>query len=566
MCKQGVKPMPLNDEGMLDNDQAKMILQKMVDAGRAGVFTWDIDKNRFRVMETFTGRTFDQINTLEEFLHKMVFHKDVRMALQDLNNFMTGVDASYQSTFRILDYNGEIRWLFIKGTMQSENRMSAIMYDVTEGNLRQGHDLRTNLMNNDTFMRKLDLAIQCGKDTNQNGALLYIDIGNLHSILNRHGFDFGSSILYKFSRILLEFVGEQDDVARFPYDKFMILLNGITALPEVEQIAQSIITLFDEPIFVEGKKIYLNINMGVTLFPEASSDVDELMRFSDFTINHARQSGHKSAVFFDSELMDSYNREMDIENELPSAIYNEELYLAYQPQLDLKNHRINGFEVLVRWTNRNIGFVSPGEFIPVAEKKGYIVGIGRWIREESFKTARRWLDLGIEFEKLSINISTVEIKQKDFKEQLLYLCDRYNIEPRMIELEITERTFMAIEDGEVNLFNDIVKEGFKIALDDFGTGYSNLRSLLNFQINTLKLDKSVIDNIKDLKQRHIILGIIGAKTYLYDEIVAEGVEDKETMAILEELGFDTIQGYYFSRPMSRDDMEQFIFDFKATKK
>ena len=566
MRKQGVKPMPLNDEGMLDNDQAKMILQKMVDAGRAGVFTWDIDKNRFRVMETFTGRTFDQINTLEEFLHKMVFHKDVRMALQDLNNFMTGVDASYQSTFRILDYNGEIRWLFIKGTMQSENRMSAIMYDVTEGNLRQGHDLRTNLMNNDTFMRKLDLAIQSGKDTDQNGALLYIDIGNFHSILNRYGFDFGSSILYKFSRILLEFVGEQDDVARFPYDKFMILLNGITALPEVEQIAQSIITLFDEPIFVEGKKIYLNINMGVTLFPEASSDVDELMRFSDFTINHARQSGHKSAVFFDSELMDSYNREMDIENELPSAIYNEELYLAYQPQLDLKTNRINGFEVLVRWTNRNIGFVSPGEFIPVAEKKGYIVGIGRWIREESFKTARRWLDLGIEFEKLSINISTVEIKQKDFKEQLLYLCDRYNIEPRMIELEITERTFMAIEDGEVNLFNDIVKEGFKIALDDFGTGYSNLRSLLNFQINTLKLDKSVIDNIKDLKQRHIILGIIGAKTYLYDEIVAEGVEDKETMAILEELGFDTIQGYYFSRPLSRDDMEQFIFDFKATKK
>ena len=136
----------------------------------------------------------------------------------------------------------------------------------------------------------------------------------------------------------------------------------------------------------------------------------------------------------------------------------------------------------------------------------------------------------------------------------------------MIELEITERTFMAMEDGEENLFNDIIKEGFKIALDDFGTGYSNLRSLLNFHINTLKLDKSVIDNIKDHKQRHIILGIIGAKTFLYDEIVAEGVEDKETMAILTDLGFDTIQGYYFSRPLSRDDLEQFIFDFKAAKR
>lgn len=564
MCKRGVKRMPFNDEGMLDNDQAKIILQNMVDAGRAGLFSWDIDKNRFQVMETFTGKTFNQINTLEEFLHEMVFHKDVRLALQDLNRFMTGVDDSYQSTFRILDYNGEIRWLFTKGTMQSENRMSAMMYDVTEGNLQQGHDHRTNLMNSDTFMRKLKNAIQCTKDADQHGALLYIDIGNFHSIINKHGFEFGSQILHKFSRILLEFVGKQDEIGRFPYDKFMILLNDITALPEVEQTAQSISSFFDEPIYIEGKQIYLNINIGITLFPDASLDVDELMRYSDFAINHARQSGNQSAVFFDSELMASYNREMDIENELPTAIYNQELSLVYQPQLGLRNKDITGFEVLVRWNNKNLGFVSPGEFIPIAEEKGYIVAIGRWIREESLKTARIWLDRGIEFEKLSINISTVEIAQKGFKEQLLHLCARYNIEPRMIELEITERTFMMTEDDENNIFTEIVKEGFKIALDDFGTGYSNLRSLTAFQINTLKLDKSLIDNIKDYKQRHIILGILGAKTYLYDEIVAEGVEDKETLDILSDLGFDTIQGYYFCRPLSRSDMEQFISAFRAT--
>lgn len=556
--------MPFDDKGMLDNDQAKIMLQNMIKVGRAGLFSWNIDDDQFHVMETFTGRTFEHVNTLEEFLREMVFHKDIEIVLHDLKHFLTNIDAGFQSTFRILDSDGKIRWLLAKGSVVPGNRMSAIMYDVTEGNLQQGHDLKTNLMNNDTFMRKLAHAIDSAEKSDQHGALLYIDISNFHSIINRHGFEFGNLILHKFSRIILGFVGEQDEIARFPYDKFMILLNNVSSLSDIEKRALDIITIFEDPITVNGEQIYLNINMGITLFPEASSDVDELMRYSDFTINHARQSGSNTAIFFDSELMASYNRELDIENELPTAIYNQELSLVYQPQLNLVNNEINGFEVLVRWKNKNLGFVSPGEFIPIAEDKGYIVAFGRWIREESLKIARRWLDMGIKFEKISINISTVELTQKNFKEQLLNLCDRYNIEPRMIELEITERTFMVIEDDENNIFNELIIEGFKIALDDFGTGYSNLRSLTAFEIDTLKLDKSLIDNIKDHKQKHIIKGILEAKNFLYHEIVAEGVEDKETMDILSELGFDTIQGYYFSHPLSRSDMERFIFDFNRS--
>lgn len=566
MCKQGGKPMPFEENGLLDNDQAKMMLQNMVNARRVGLFSWAIDNDTFQVMELLTGRTFDHVHTLEEFLQEMVYHKDIELALQDLDNFATGIESGFQSTFRILDMEGKIRWIFAKGTMVPGNKMSAIMYDVTEGNLQQGHDLNTNLMNSDTFMRKLAHAIDYVEKTDQHGALLYIDIGNFHSIINRHGFEFGGSILQKFSRTLLGFVGKQDEIARFPYDKFMILLNNISTLAEVEERTEEISSLFDGPIYVEGEQIHLNVNMGVTFFPDASSDVDELMRYSDFTINHARQSGNNSAVFFDLELMASYNREMDIENELPTAIFNQELSLVYQPQLDLVSNEINGFEVLVRWKNKKLGFVSPAEFIPIAEEKGYIVTIGRWIREESMRTARRWLDMGIDFEKISINISTVEIMQKDFKEQLIDLCEAYGIEPRMVELEITERTFMVTENDEDNIFTEIVKEGFKIALDDFGTGYSNLRSLTAFEIDTLKLDKSLIDNIRNHKQKHIIKGILSAKGYLYHEIVAEGVEDKKTMDILSDLGFDTVQGYYFSRPLHRSDMERFIFDYKLTKK
>lgn len=558
--------MPNNNHRMLENNQAQMILQNMVEAGRIGLFSWDFENQHFDVMETFTGKSFNEVRTLEDFINEMVFHKDRLTALQDLEKFMENKTQSYQSTFRIIDFYGNIRWLFIKGTMVSEKSMRAIMYDVTEGNLQQGHDMTTNLMNNVTFTRKLKNIVAYAKEHNQHGALLYIDIANFHVIINKYGFDFGGRILYKVSRILVEFISTKDDIARFPYDKFMILLNNITGLPEVELTAKAISTLFEEPLTINGEQIYLNINIGITLFPEASSDVEELIRFSAFTINHARQTGNDAAVYFNSELMATYNREMDIENELPSAIKNKELSLVYQPLLDLKHHEISGFEVLVRWTNKNLGPVSPGEFIPIAEDKGYIVAIGRWIREESIKTARKWLDMGITFNKFSINISTVEISQKDFKEHLVYLCQRYAIKPEMVELEITERTIMATEDDEDNIFTEIQKAGFKIALDDFGTGYSNLRSLTSFNIDTLKLDKSLIDNIKDIKQRHIIKGILGARNYLYSEIVAEGVEDKETLKILSTLGFDTVQGYYFSKPLSKKQMEQFFLGFNKEEK
>lgn len=256
---------------------------------------------------------------------------------------------------------------------------------------------------------------------------------------------------------------------------------------------------------------------------------------------------------------------MDIENELPTAIPNKELFLVYQPQLELKSNKIIGFETLVRWNNKHLGFVSPAEFIVVAENKGYIVPIGRWIRKESIKTARSWLDQGIDFEKISINISSVEILQKDFKDRLIKVCRKYNVDPKMIELEITERTLLRMDEENSNVVSELIDEGFKMALDDFGTGYSNLSTLLTFDIHTLKLDKSLIDNLGNQKQLHILKGIIASKKHLYQNLVAEGVETKATVDILSELGCDSIQGYHFSKPLPKEEMEQFVADFEKNR-
>ena len=345
----------------------------------------------------------------------------------------------------------------------------------------------------------------------------------------------------------------------------MLHLDNIHELDQVERIAKKITTMFESPILVDGQYIYLNINIGITFYPEVSTDIDELMRICNFAISHSRKSGSHAAIFTDSSLFASYNRDMEIENELPTALLNEEMFLVFQPQLNIKTNKISGVEVLLRWENKNIGKVSPADFIPVAEEKGFIVSIGRWIREESIKTARKWLDDGITFEKISINISCIEIFQRDFKDHLLALCHQFNIKPQMIELEITERTFMNTEGNQRNVVSELSKEGFKISLDDFGTGYSNLRSLLEFNIHTLKLDKSLIDKITDPRMNYLLRGILSTERYLYTTILAEGVEDEKTAAILSDLGFDTIQGYYFSKPLPTNEVEAFITDFNAGK-
>lgn len=169
--------------------------------------------------------------------------------------------------------------------------------------------------------------------------------------------------------------------------------------------------------------------------------------------------------------------------------------------------------------------------------------------------------MGLDFDKISINISPIEILQKDFKKRLLALCERYEIDPEMIELELTERTFTNTEGEKKYLINELLHEGFRIALDDFGTGYSNLRSLIDFDIDTLKLDKSLIDKMKERSVQYIIQGIVSAQNHLYHDLVAEGVEDAETLSILSHLGVEKIQGYFFSKPLSKSDMEAFMLDF-----
>lgn len=550
--------MLINQEGKINSSQALAILEGIIQTGEIGLFFWHINEEKFEIIEKISGYPYNEAVSLPHFIEKVVIKKDQELVYQDLEAFIAGDLAHYESTFRVCDKSGNIKWIFCKGRRITETSLGVIMYDVTGNKFTKGNDPNTGLLKGRYFMRKLNNSIKHAQHLQRTGALIYIEIDNLLILINKYGFSFANEAVTQFSRKLTKFLGEYDELARFPYEKFMLLLNNVEDVSKVETVSREILEIFKEPMNLNGIHVCLDISLGITLFPEVSTDADELMRFSDYAIGYSRSKGSNKVTFFDSELMESYIRKKNIQNELPNAIVNQELSLVFQPQFNLRTREITGLEVLSRWNSLNLGFVSPAEFIPLAEDSGFIVKIGEWVAEESIKTARKWLDQGFDFNKLSINVSPLEFQQADFQEKLLEKCHRYNIAAERIELEITEGLLFSANETNKDKIKRLISAGFKIALDDFGTGYSNYTSLIEFDFSTLKIDKSLVGNITDERWQYIVKNIIGFRKYMNYNIIAEGVETKEEAEVLLELGCDNIQGYYFSKPLSLDKTEAFL--------
>ena len=315
---------------------------------------------------------------------------------------------------------------------------------------------------------------------------------------------------------------------------------------------------FKKPIKIEDTQIYFELNMGVTIFPDHSSNTDELLKFSQLALNESKLKGTNKCALYTKELSESNNRQLLIKSKLPQAINNNELYLNYQPQFDASNKKLIGFEALLRWNNSEIGNIPPAEFIPIAEYKGYITKIGRFVLEESLKTASKWREQGYKFEFMAVNISCKELQEIDFVDNLINLCKRYKIPHSLLEIELTERILMKSNKRNLRIIEELSENGFKIALDDFGIGYSNFNSILNFHFQTLKIDKSMIDNIESNKRKLIIKSIIETSNHFDYKVTAEGVETKEQLDILVGLGCNRIQGYYLSKPLPAEKLEELL--------
>ncbi|WP_291702749.1 GGDEF and EAL domain-containing protein [Clostridium sp.] len=548
-------------EGNIENCE---IYKRVLSGGDFGFFEWNTYENKLLIskkIEEIVGYKFDGIKDMYEFINVIAYEEDVILAKKHLCDYINGVLTSYGSTFRIRTQNGDIRWVFIKGKIfkdkiENYNLISGVMVDVTEDKVFEGCDRLTKIPNRAFFVEKLNNLIKINKVQNKKGALIHIDIDNFKTLNDNFSHHFADMILKLFSQLITNLLGKYGEVARLGGDEFIIFIYEFDDIEEIEKICSKIQERIKEPFEIMEKQIYITASLGVAVFPDDSLDINELLKFCDFAMYKSKLNGKNICTFFDKQISEAYFRKLLIESELKNSIKNNELYIFYQPQINALDNKVMGIEALLRWNNDKLGNVSPAEFIPIAENIGYITQIGNWVLDKSLEMARIWKNKGYELNTISVNISSTQIKRSDFKDTVINTCLKYDIQPSFLEIEITEATLVCKD--SIKVLNELIDSGVNLAIDDFGTGYSSLNYLTLLPVNTLKIDKSFIDNIQSENNQAVIKSIVYLSKSLKYKIITEGVETKEQVDLLFNLGCNIIQGYYFSKPIAEKEIENLL--------
>jgi diguanylate cyclase (GGDEF)-like protein/PAS domain S-box-containing protein len=421
------------------------------------------------------------------------------------------------------------------------------------------HDHLTGLPNRLNLQESLDHAIKTAKRSGKKLALLFIDLDRFKIINDTLGHHIGDEMLKVISVKIRGVLRESDILARVGGDEFVVLMEDAKSEKDAAQVAWKIISVIKEPIFVEDYTLNTTASVGIAIYPDDGKDVETIIKNADSAMYKAKDEGKDNYQFFTKKLSDMITHRMKIENALRDAIKNKELFLVYQPQYDLKNRKTISVEALLRWNSKELGFISPTDFIPIAEESGMIVPIGEWVFENACKEYLRLKEKGLVLERMCINVSSIRFREENAVAKFEETIKRVGIEAQNVEIEITERYIMEHTEQNLNILDKLRNIGFRISVDDFGTGYSSMSYLKTLPLDTIKIDKSFIDKILyHSKDMQITKAIITLSKSLGYSVVAEGIETKEQEIFLRENDCDIGQGYYFSKPLVSKDLEKFL--------
>ena len=431
------------------------------------------------------------------------------------------------------------------------------------------HDALTGLPNRLFLSRQVNLLLDQSRsrpnsreeDKNEyDFALLFLDLDRFKLINDSLGHHVGDVFLQKVSEKLSKCLRKDDVVVRLGGDEFCILMISIHSAKAAINLASRILKALKEPVLVEKHSLITSASIGIRLANTLNADADEVLADADAAMYQAKHQGKNCFCLFDSDIKDLVTSRMTMENDLREAIANKVLYLVYQPVLDIVSGEVVGFEALLRWRHASKGFISPDQFIPVAEETGLIVELGEFVAESSVKAL-------IDFSKssktkkmfININVSTIQILSRTFDDYIRKLILKNNIEPSLLNIEITESILIEDYKAATNFVREIKAMGLNIYLDDFGTGFSSLSYLHQFPFDVIKLDKSFVDLMdKGDKNLAIVESIASMANNLNMKIVAEGIEDEKQLEKLKKFDYHFGQGYYFSRPIPFDEIETYL--------
>lgn len=480
---------------------------------------------------------------------------------------------------RVVLPSGGVRHVQLRGERpeSGESVMQGTIQDVTQQQRSQEKIRRlahvdglTGLANRRRFMEQLERARERAWRSGGAMALLYLDLDQFKRINDTLGHSAGDEVLRTVAEVLFDNVrptdliarpsdGEDPEISRLGGDEFAILLTEISSRDDARRVAERILVALPKPIQVEGHAISSTGSIGIAVYPDDGDDVETLLKHADRALYHAKEEGRNNYEFFSEALNAGALKRLTMESRLRNAIETQTLRLFYQPRFDVVTERVVAAEALMRWTDSELGSVSPREFIVTAEETGLIIPLGAWALGEACRQSMRWAGAGLRQVPISVNVSTAQFRRDDLVGTVADALAKSGLSPTLLELEITESLMLQDDDDAATALRELRAMGIRVALDDFGTGYSSLSYLARYPLDALKLDRSLVRDVaNDPHARDIAAAMISMAHLLGLDVVAEGVDQREQLDFLKEQRCNEVQGWLLAEALPPADFARFL--------
>ncbi|MCK9444278.1 MAG: EAL domain-containing protein [Tissierellaceae bacterium] len=557
------------NELTISNKRYEMI----VDGAHDGIWDWDLVNEIYffsLANKDIFGYSEGELNHDIEEWRGLMHPDDVKEAFEYLDQYLASKEGYYSNNYRIRTKGGEYRWIASSGRALWNKdgvpiRIAGSHTDITEQKIMEQKlyelayfDQLTKLPNLEWLKEKGEELINQAKKDNKELAFLYVDVDDFRNINEIMGHEIGDKLIVHISNTVLGNIRSPHLVARLGGDEFGVFLVDIDRDTLMDKIEDNI-QFIRKPWVLEGHTFYITISVGIAIFPDNGNNFLTLLQNADTALSFAKESGKDRCMLFTQEMQENTKKFVEMDSDLRIALENQEFQLYYQPQFYIKTNEVVGAEALIRWKHPKRGFIPPMEFIPFAEKIGYIDPISKWVFETACKQKLNWNKEGYKPLKISINLSGEMLSFAGLVQGTMEILEENEIEDFGIEIELTETALMADFENSVQVLEELKDLNITISLDDFGTGYSSLTYLRVLPIDVIKIDRQFINGIgKSDKEDDIIKYIIELSHMLGLKVVAEGVETKEQLDFLRENNCDIAQGYYFARPMPSEKMKKYL--------
>ena len=568
-----------------DLAQSKGLLRSVVDTVPMRIFWKDKDLRYLGGNALFVKDA--SLSNQDELIGKSDFElpwkAEAQGYIDDDNLVINSQQAKLYYEERQTQANGETVWLstskvplknasgetigilgaYMDVTKQKE-AMTALKKAKNELGYQAEHDALTGLPNRFLYFDRLREAIKKTSRTHEMVAVIFLDLDRFKEINDSLGHEIGDEVIKLLGKRLELELREIDTIARFGGDEFVILIEAVTDLEDIEKIVQKIVLSMQEPFELQNHQLHLTISAGISMYPNDGEDAETLIRNADTAMYRAKDEGRNTYQCYAKEMTQKMIMHMTMAKDIRKAIENNEFTLYYQPQIDASTNKMCGMEALIRWNHPTQGFISPALFIPIAEDSGLINKIGEFVFTQAATQITKWYEKGLYPGRMAINISAIELESNDFVESIEKKMLDIGCKGQWIELEITEGYTMKNPTQSIKMLQKFKDLGIHLSIDDFGTGYSSLSYLKKLPVDKLKIDQSFVTDLPgDSEDAAIVESIISLARTMQFDVIAEGVETLEQRNFLLEKGCNKIQGYFYAKPMPPKEIEQFLKSFKS---